>query len=55
MINYFMAQEAIASTEIEIGPFEKDEKEAMFIHLISNGEVSLEEARVIVEWMKEHV
>jgi hypothetical protein len=50
-----MAQEAIASTEIELGPFDKDEKEAMFIHLISNGEITLKDARIIVEWIKENV
>jgi hypothetical protein len=48
-----MAQEAIASTEIEIGPFDKDKRTAMLIYMMGNGDISMKEALVMVDYMKQ--
>lgn len=53
MLSLLMAQEAIASTEIEIGPFEEDKRRAMLIYMMGNGDITMEEAVVMVEYMKQ--
>ncbi len=53
MLNYLMAQEAIASTEIETGPFDKDKRTAMLIYMMGNGDISMKEAFVMVDYMKQ--
>lgn len=53
MLNYLMAQEAIASTEIEIGPFEEDKRRAMLIYMMSNGDITMDEAVQMVQYMKQ--
>lgn len=49
MINFLMAQEAIASTEIEIGPFTEVERMAMLIVMTSNGLWDMKAATALAE------
>lgn len=53
MLSFMMAKEAIASTEIELGPFDGDKRRAMLIYMMSNGDISLEESANIVQYMKQ--
>ena len=48
-MNYFMAQEAISSTEIENGPFSRTERLAMFIYLTASEYISMETATEIAK------
>lgn len=49
MINFLMAQEAIASTEIELGPFTEVERLAMLISMTSNGLWNMKAATALAE------
>lgn len=49
MLNILMIQEAIASTEIEIGPFTDTQRLAMLFYISSNGDLTMKEATKLAE------